>query len=510
MAITKTGRVSLDDMKVHDHPSCKFSGGSYFDTATGEYYMNLDSDDNSGFFDYPEGLRLYAVFDGNDPGDDANLAYEFFNVTDYPFNQGGATSFSGTVSISGHSTMRMYFRCQAKDLGVDCGIGNQYLDQANTDEIVFQLIRKPVISSLENANKYDGASGISASETSIKVKYNIDTDSGDTETHAKYKVGVAGSEHTVENPTNNTLTISNLSAGTTYTIYVALYNDAGWTDWSSITIRTRYEKPTISVSHDHATQSGLEDVTISWSSDKNIQQIQYTIDGSSWITYESGQNKRSGTVKITTKDGADLYDNTTYKITVRVKSTNAYDYLWSNASSQLSPRTDRRAVFNSGTNLITGGTLHIDKTNESGNRNQIRLFITGFTSADTSTDEPTGSKVAWFNQDPATGSNNYYITPTVAQWDAAYKRFLNPSVAAVKQANHNRIRLTRQVVTYGRSREYVTEDKLYIVLNGDIRTTHTNVNGSIKRGKVWCRPDGSIKRGVAWITSSKGVWRRGC
>lgn len=352
------------------------------------------------------------------------------------------------------------------------------------------LITRPVLGSLSNENKYDNNAGISASETSITVGYT--RSGGDAETKAEYKLDQYPNNWSL-NPAKNPFTQGGISSGTPHTCSLRIGNDAGWSEWKSITIRTLYPIPTISIS---SKSKALEDFSISWSSNRSIQTVQYSLDGGGWITYADGINATSGTITVSAKNGEDLYPNTSYTIKVRVKSTNTYDHRWSSDSSTITMTTLDRARLTSSANLTFGQPLQVTKTNPSGNKNQVKIQVGNPLLLIKTQDSP---------------SNNYNISFTQAELDNSYKKFPNPANSGLTTAQHNQIAIRVTLITFGRSRNYTVDYDGTLTLTGDALTARTNVNGTIRRAKVWTRigSETNPRRGVAWISTSTGVWRRG-
>ena len=501
----------------HNRPQFDFGDGSYFDTSSGEFSINVlaNHGSSSTYFGYEFGFEL--VFDDK-PVSGHNGKFYLDNIegrggTEHfePYHKingillakggYGYTGFSNSnkVSLEGHKSAKIYMIC-CSGAG-DCSAG-RFWDLGS-----LITLSPPKISNLYNSMPYDGDSDVSASETSIRVGFT--NNSTNVATKIAWNVeGYTGWQYVEgveiaagETVTDFTIPWDGFEAGKTYLIKVNLENDAGpGTDPSelSLTIRTLHRRPTLTISHNHRIDSGLEDISIHWESDKNIQEIDYTIDGSNWIVHSTGLNARSGTIKIGKKNGVDLFEDTIYDFEVTVKSTNAYDHRWDTvyAHESLSCKTDMKAYLtdNSPRDLIIGDRLHIQKTNESGNDNVVRLYV--------ATDE-----MDW--KEETAPNNDYYITMTQDEWDAAYRKFISPADFSKDADAHNKIPIKIRLVTLGRIREYISEYTGLLILTGDMLTAHTNVGGVVKRGKVWARPGSEPKRGVTWISTATGHWRRG-
>lgn len=489
----------------HESPKFEFGPGSYFDTSNGNFNISVLANHGSAQTHFGHELGFELVFDGGAPSGDNGV----FPIDNYLYPDKiagpllakgghGYTGFSnsGNVSLAGHKSAKIHLLCSS---------GACVLQGKSWD--LGQLKSAPIISDLYNAAPYDSNSAISSSERSITVGFK-NSSKNDEATYVGWRIpGYVDddwhwSDELYIGPDSwSTFTINwdGFTPGTTYTIKVCLWNDAGQTE-SSIVIRTLHSRPSLYLSHDHSTQSGLEDVTLYWESDKNIKNVSYKIDGGEWISYATGLDARSGTITIYTKNGADLTEDTLYNIKVSVQSTNIYDYRWDAIGDgpykEVNCRTDMRAYLtdNSPRDITTGNSLYVQKTNESGNPNKIRIYITA-------------SEIWWKEETPP--GNEYYMTFTQDEWDRAYSKFISPADSSKSAYEHNVIPITYKLVTFGRSREYVSQYNGVILLNGDMLTARTNVGGTIRRGKVWAKPGSDPRRGVTWISIGNGQWRRG-
>lgn len=471
-----------DTNLAHASPRWLFTEDSRIEDD-GSIYIGVKKKwSNMSSYNYSGWYIAYRYEDGT-PGDD------LVHVT--RLTDDSTASYRGTAEKN-HGAVIIYLRW--------CGTNHDKGSTEHCDDEghiygSYTLMSTPSLDSIWNYSPYNGDSGVSKYETQIDVGYSA---SGDAASSMNYMFEPLYSNWQNDGVVHSSpVTWKNLTPGTTYRAWIQLCNSAGNSASKYIDIRTLHSKPSISISHDHSTQAGLETLEISWSSDKNIQKVQYSIDGSDWIDYASGLNTRSGTVVISTKDGSDLYDNTEYRIQIRVQSTSSYDSRWSDDSDIITCRTDDRARLydSSPRNLNIGDNLRIYKSNESGNSNEIRLYITD-------------SDSLWKYQ--SSPSNDYNISFTQDEWDTAYRRFRSPANPSISTTEHNRIRLKIRVVTYGRNREYTADYTGYLIITGNMLTAYTNVGGQVKRGKAWCNPSGSSpKRAVTWISTGTGTWRRG-
>lgn len=479
-----TGHLSQSSYNnlIHTHPKWAFTADSRIET-NGDIYIGAYPPDGSVLYGYDAYGGFVIGLRYGDGGEE-----ELYHV--YSTTKDTSATLVKTAAKNRGTVTIFAMECGTHVAGDSCETYNN-----GTIYGTYTFMSAPSLDSIWNYSPYNGNSGVSKYETQIDVGYSA---SGDVASSMNYMFEPLYSNWQNDGVVySSPITWKNLTPGTTYRAWIQLCNSAGNSASKYIDIRTLHSKPSISISHDHSTQAGLETLEISWSSDKNIQKVQYSIDGSDWIDYASGLNTRSGTVIISTKDGSDLYDNTEYRIQIRVQSTSSYDSRWSDDSDIITCRTDDRARLydSSPRNLNIGDTLRIYKSNESGNSNEIRLYITD-------------SDSLWKYQ--SSPSNDYNISFTQDEWDTAYRRFRSPANPSISTTEHNRIRLKIRVVTYGRNREYTADYTGYLIITGNMLTAYTNVGGQVKRGKAWCNPSGdSPKRAVTWISTGTGTWRRG-
>lgn len=410
----------------------------------------------------------------------------------------------------------------------------QYFDipSFKIDVSPIPLLQPPKWGTLSNASPYTSVNeankrytAVSSYEDRINLAF---TYTGDAPTKIEVwsdQSGYFTSPNLSYNIANKTISISGLSPGVNHQIQVRLTNSAGNSGWSSSSfyVRTKYSKPSISLTHQNEYDSGLENVTIYWDSDKSIQQVEYKINNSDWIVASSGLNKTGWNFSVDEYNGEDLYPLTTYNFFIRLLSTTTYDALYSNEVSISCTTYDVAKFISNAQHDITIGDNNkfvFSFVNESGaNLNYYldigedeNMWINAMTFSEVITHPAAGSasdgnRVIRKN----TNTVRETLTPSESNWDSAYRLFISPVDKTKTTAEHNKIPLKARLVTCGRTRRYTQFIEGYIILDGDMRTTHTNVGGNLKRGKVWCRPNesDSPRRGVAWISTENGKWKRG-
>ena len=174
------------------------------------------------------------------------------------------------------------------------------------------LLKAPTISSLTNTSQLNSQSGVSSSTNSISIKW---TESG-TVSNRYYKID----NGSWTSASSSTITISNLSAGTSYRIYVKSSNSAGDSNTLDILIRTKYAKPTIKDlinTNTHNSQQGVSastnNVSFSWTVDSGVVSTHYyKVNGGNWVEITNPYYKLT-----------ELTQGTTYNI--QVKSANSDD-----------------------------------------------------------------------------------------------------------------------------------------------------------------------------------------
>ena len=329
---------------------------------------------------------------------------------------------------------------------------------------------QPTISSLTNTNKYNDQAGVSASTNSISLQWTHS--GGDAPTESYYKIGDSGSWTKTSNITSHTIT--GLTAGTSYTIYVYSKNTDASSGNLSITVRTLSAQGAVTLS---LSSRDLESLTFNWSSDKELASTQYKIDSGSWTNLS--QTGKSGTFT------AKWFDpNTTH--TVYFKGVSTTDSITTNEISA-SGTTYKIAQINSVADCIFGSDISMEVASESNKQIDLKVTVTG---SDNSTSSFTFENIS---------KGTHVYSPTQNELDAVYKKF----------TNSNTIPISFTLTTVGDNKSWTgTATQKDLQLTGIAKTAHIGVNGTPKRAQAWVGVNNTPKRAVVWIGDSNNTPRR--
>lgn len=348
-----------------------------------------------------------------------------------------------------------------------------------------QLTQKPVLGNFINTNPYDDKQTISASETSISLSWSkVD---GDDATKSQYQLN--GQWYDCDSAYSTT--ISGLQPGTTYTIAVSGYNEAGWSDYIYITVRTRYSPPVLSVIHNHNDDAGLEDLIFHWTSNTDIKKICYKINGSQLVNLTA--SGKSGQFKVNTCEVGDgigrtgLFPNTIYAVDVYIISIDEYDHLDSN-TVDLDTITDDIAHITEAPSFNLSDNITLKKTNESGNKNEVILYING-------DNDRHNSDIIMIDKDMP--NETLPVDFTQEMIDTMYHQFgLKNDIASRA--------LIKTFSIYDTNRFYSANTEGRVTLTGVMKTIHSNEhysttsNERIYRGQIWYNPGDGPVRAVGW------------
>lgn len=342
---------------------------------------------------------------------------------------------------------------------------NNYIIKIGEDGGLPPLITAPTISNLINTNTYNNASGISASTNSISVSW---TESG-TVTNRYYRVN----NGSWVSASSASVTIPNLSPGTSYTIDVASSNSAGDSNYLSTTIRTRHNIPTVALKY---SSNALDSLVFTWTSDKALASSQYKVNNGSWINSGTGT---SGTITIT-----ELSPNNTYTVYFKGVSTTAYDGLSSNEASASGNTLDIARITSIG-NCIFGNSITINVSKVASNTAKLKIWTTG------------NSLQPEFEINVSNGANTF--TPTQEQLDKMYKCF----------TTGNSVPIYFSLTTAGQWGNWTdTQQSKTLQLTGIAKTAHIGVNNTPKRAQVWIGVNGVPRRAIVWVGDSNNKPRR--
>lgn len=453
--------VSWNSVQIHVAPSFYLSGS--LDTSSGALSFNVPA--TTGTYGYTMKISIGFWTEGNS---------NFNNTLLLATGSASGCSYSGNVKsyFAGSNRAALYMWCSTHEDNE----GDAHCDISHAADVypgynvtgTFNISDPANLTAIYNDNKYNNNAGISAAETSIRV----DVRTSNYLEEVAYTLNGGSWIYTSpqgEYGLGYKQNITGLKAGTSYAIVFSGKKRGG--DWNpssnyqKITIRTLHAKPSITTS---VKTRGLESVIISWTSDKNIKTIQYSLDGGAWKNAQTGQNKKSGDYTV-----SGLSPNTKYTIKTRLISTDTYDARTSNESSQ-TPTTYDIAKITSSADLIFGDILHITKTNPSGVSNDVKIEIPLSTSVVIGT--------------YSASSNDFNITFTDDEWDKMYRTYTNENTVPFKIT----------VITHG-TKDYTSSKSGTLTLTGNAKTARVGVSNVPRRAKCWVGVGGSAKRAVVWV-----------
>ena len=339
------------------------------------------------------------------------------------------------------------------------------------------LLSPPTISNLVNTNKYKDQNGISADMTSISLQWDS---TGDAIDNSYYKIGSNGSWVKTSDKTSQTIT--GLTAGTSYTIYVYSENAAGTSSTLNITVRTRHQTPVVSLS---LININFESLTFGWISDKDLASCEYKVDNSStWINL--GQTGKSGSFTVT-----GFVPNSTHTIYFRGISTSTYDSLNSNETNASGTTADI-AHINSIGNCIFGLDINIDiPIPEEASYGIVYILKLKIWTVGNSR-EP-----LFIFDDLSPGPTTIHFTQN--QLDDMYKCF----------TNQNNVPIHFLLSTYGETKEWNdVEHKKVLNLTGIAKTAHIGINDVPRRAEAFIGINDVPKRAVIWVGDENNIPRR--
>lgn len=330
------------------------------------------------------------------------------------------------------------------------------------------LGRPPVLTSLENRNKYTNpATGVqnlvSVSTTAIGVICNVD-DWGDPRATIYWSCG--GQSGT---SSSDSITIKGLNPGTSYTVSVYMQNSIGKSSTRTITIRTRHNSPVVSIS---LSDVDLEQLVFDWESDKNLKSTEYKIDDGEWT--DLGQAGTSGFFT------AQWFDpKTTHTIYFRGTSTNTLDALTSSEKNASGTTHDRAHITNIG-ECIFGLNISLDIESESDKQLQIKIWVEG-----------NGSSPEFIYDNIGTGDITWTFEPTQDQLDQMYRCY----------PKSNEIPIHFLLTTHGEWKDWDDDqhDEI-LLLTGIAKTAHFgDSSNKPRRCQVWFGDENNIpRRAVVW------------
>ena len=349
---------------------------------------------------------------------------------------------------------------------------NKLIATKSVDVSGIVLGRPPVLTSLSNNNPYTNPTtgkqnGVSASVNSISVAINA-SDWGDPAATAYWSCsGKSG------NTKSSGFSITGLTPGTSYTVTVYLKNTIGTSSSKSITIRTRHNTPVVSLT---LTETFLEKLSFSWSSDKSMASTEYKIDDGSWVNLNQTGTSGNFTAQW-------FQPKTQHTIYFRGISTATYDSLNSNEANASGTTYDISHITNI-EDLIFGVPFVVSIDGESDNEMSLRIWTEG------------NGRTAEIIVTPEKTDNT--IKHNQSQWDDIYKTF----------PRANEMNMNFRLTTIGENGTYDDTDEVRILtLTGIARTSHIGIEGVPKRADVFFGVNGP-KRCVTWIGDKDRIPRR--
>lgn len=334
------------------------------------------------------------------------------------------------------------------------------------------LGNKPANPTLTNNNKYNGNSGISASTNSLTIGVSS-SDWGKPDTGKiiwSCSNGVSG-----ELSKTSQFSITGLQPGTTYTVTVYLRNSMGSSNSASIIIRTRHNPPVLTLTIGSV---DLEKINLNWTSNKDLADAQYQIDGGSWVKTTPGKSG-SFTAKW-------FEPNTTHTIAFWGRATTTYDSLDAYAESKQGTTLDRAHITSIG-ECVFGLAIKINIDSESTKPLRLEIWTEG-----------NDLSPKFIFDDISKGT--FTFNPTQDQLDKMYKCY----------PKSNEIPIKFLLVTKGEWKEWLdTQQNKTLELTGIAKTGHVGVNNSARRSQIWWGDqDNTPRRCVAWIGDDSGAARR--
>lgn len=305
-----------------------------------------------------------------------------------------------------------------------------------------------------------------ASSNTAQVRYVVtcttsgDSWNGNTQTGTfgvdgvNYNSSYTLPQNTTTTVFDKTVTVSNASEKTVVAAYnfpTTSYYGTQAGDTSVYIDLPRYANFT----QHYVKSTSIETAIIKWSADSNIDFLQYSINGSSWINTSGSEY----TIR-------NLSPNTSYNIKTRIRRADSQ--LWTESGTIVAKTKDYSKITYS-ENMILGEPFRIKKTSSNGQYCRFRLET---------------SKTIAVRENIADDTT---ITLTDEELDNLYKSFQQNNEIAIRYVID-----TKENNTY-----YSFVDKRCI-LQGNQKTAYIKVNNANKRAKVFININGTIKRAVIW------------
>ena len=447
------------DTLIHTSPRWRIKDG-YLNQDTGKVYLYAKTDSTAGSFSYSYiYVQLVCVYPSG--------KYTMHRICGLENDWFGDIygDFSGTINVDlndGATECYLAMRCaQYEDTGGHSCTISSAADRDPGYEIpgtriTLDTTDPPVISNLRNTNPYNGHTSISASMDSISFAFDSTGEDAPTKTYYSFgdywrNIPNAGTSHS----------ISGYQPGTTVKFNVMGSNEAGNSNILDGVIRTRYENPVVTAT---VVGSGLESLTVNWSSTRPLKQLDYSIAAIQL------NGETSGSIRIT-----GLSPGVQYPIYINGTSTDEYDTLGSETITIYGTTVSIPTITDIST-ITHGQSFTITVNNPSKLSTTIKIWVTGNSvRLDKSIDTTTNGDVT--------------VTLSESEWDKVYRSF-------PKQNTHT---LYAQLVTHA-SKDYSDSQKSKtITLTGIQKTAHIGVSNKPRRCQVYIGIDGKPRRCVSWV-----------
>lgn len=413
----------------------------------------------------------------------------------------------GNYKISKTSTVQLIIDCRLGPKIYGSAYGGAALGYLNSGAFTpdwaseISFLRPPVITSLYNNNKYNDQAGVSASTNSISIGARLGS-SGDAATDWWYEFS--------ESPNNwvkcsNPDTIHNLSEGISKTIKMRAQNGAGHSEYGWITIRTRYNKPVLTLNPPPDTQI-TNTMTFKWSSDKECQQIRYKyrnitkleqinpnytweMGWSDYIYINLSGNPKHGEVIVT---GLELH--TKYEFQVSVLSIPGKDALWSDEIG-MGVESVRPAFLIAPFEYEYGGFFNLIRNNPSGLGNVVEIYAKNSNTLITKMEFP--------KSEPNLGDQNFTIYEDSNYAESSLSEDSWDKVYMLLEDTSSTLDLLIKIGTVSNANDetkiiYEEYDGI-LTLTGNVRTIQLYTHGNYDKTKGWIYEQNSFVRGVAWV-----------
>ncbi len=377
---------------------------------------------------------------------------------------GSACSICGSFAGPGYKT--------AHNNGVRAHFTGWSLSSGLINVETIPLGNKPATPTLTNNNSYNGNASISANTDSLTIGVSTSDWGKPDDTVIVWSCSNGASGEIAKTSQFN---ISGLSPGTSYTVTVYLRNSMGSSESTSITIRTKNNKPIVTLNVDSV---DLEKINLSWASNVDLGDTQYKIDNGSW--QKLNQTGRSGSFV------AKWFDpNTTHTIYFWGQSTSAHDSIGSDTISKQGTTLDKAHVTSVGS-CTFGLPIKVTIESESSRPLQLEIWTEG------------NSLSPRFTFTVSEGT--FTFNPTQSQLDDMYRCY----------PKSNQIPIHFLLTTKGEWKNWqdTRQDKT-LTLTGIAKTGHAGVNNSPRRCQVWWGDrNNNPHRAVFWTGDRSNTARR--